>query len=96
MKKEGDVMKVSVAIDDRQEHVEIKDELLLGVLEQNEVSVDVRGTEAVAKALQNPIGTGKLKTLVKPGEKVAIVTSDITRPLPSRFVLPPKIGRAHV
>lgn len=34
---------------------------------------------AVRQALNNPIGTPPLKEIVKPGEKVAIVVSDITR-----------------
>ncbi|MDE6589171.1 MAG: nickel-dependent lactate racemase, partial [Oscillospiraceae bacterium] len=35
-----------------------------------------------------PIGVGRLSKLVKPGQKVAIVTSDVSRPLPSYDVLP--------
>ena len=48
-----------------------------------------RGQDAVRYALENPIGAPRLGTLVKPGQKIAIVTSDISRPLPSYDVLPP-------
>jgi nickel-dependent lactate racemase len=46
------------------------------------------GQEEVARALQEPIGTPRLSQIVKKGETVAIVTSDITRPLPSYQILP--------
>lgn len=44
--------------------------------------------EAVRAALNEPIGSKTLSQIVKPGEKVVIVTSDITRPMPSYKVLP--------
>ena len=40
------------------------------------------------RALQNPIGTPRLKDIVHPGETVAIVTSDVTRPMPTWKVMP--------
>lgn len=68
--------------------VDIKDQHLLGVLHANEVKVDLMGDEEVVRALQNPIASKKLSEIVTAGEKVAIITSDITRPMPSRVVLP--------
>lgn len=44
--------------------------------------------EEVAFALEYPIGTPRLREIVKPGEKVVIITSDVTRPMPTRKVLP--------
>jgi nickel-dependent lactate racemase len=38
--------------------------------------------------MNNPIGSKRLKDIVLPGEKIAIVTSDISRPMPSYKVLP--------
>ncbi len=61
---------------------------VLGVLEPNAVNIRLRGAEAVADALENPLGTSRLREIVRPGEKVAIITSDITRPFPSKTVLP--------
>jgi len=48
----------------------------------NEIDADV------VHALENPIGSPRLKDIVKPGEKIAIVTSDITRPMPTYRVMP--------
>ncbi len=42
----------------------------------------------VERALAEPIGAPKLEEVVKPGEKIAIVTSDITRPCPTWQIMP--------
>lgn len=58
------------------------------VLLPNEVELDLTGVEEVKRAMDNPISSSKLKDIVKAGENVVIVTSDITRPMPSKIVLP--------
>ena len=68
--------------------VEIDDKNLIGVLHANKVDIDLVGGAEVQRAIENPIGSAKLRNIVKRGEKVAIVTSDITRPMPSKLVLP--------
>ncbi len=63
---------------------------LLAVLAPNPLAAEgPRGQAAVIHALQNPIGTPRAGAIVRPGERVAIVTSDITRPFPAWQVLPP-------
>jgi len=47
---------------------------------------DVR--RAVEEALSRPIGTPRLQDLVRPGETVALVVTDITRKLPEEIILP--------
>ena len=68
--------------------VDIAPENLLGVLHANKVDIDLVGGAEVKRAIKNPIACPRLKTLVKSGEKVVIITSDITRPMPSKLVLP--------
>ena len=51
-------------------------------IEFNAVDADV------VHALENPIGSPRLRDIVKPGEKIAIITSDITRPMPTYKVMP--------
>ena len=68
--------------------VEVPDGNLLACLQANPMEHVRHGQEAVRYALENPIGAPRLNTLVKPGMKIAIVTSDISRPLPSYDVLP--------
>lgn len=60
----------------------------MGTLLPNEIAFDTADEEEVLRALKNPIGSKPLKDIVKKGEKVVIVTSDITRPMPSYRVLP--------
>ncbi len=66
----------------------INDENILAELRQNSVEIGLTGAAEVERAIENPIGSEKLRHIVKPGEKIAIITSDITRPMPSRIVLP--------
>ena len=74
--------------------VEVPDQNVLAVLESNPMEHVHRGAEAVDYALQNPIGSEKLGVLAKKagmdqkGKKLVIITSDISRPLPSYDVLP--------
>jgi nickel-dependent lactate racemase len=67
---------------------ELPEANVLGVLTPNEVPMELMDEDEVARSLDHPIGTAQLRHIVKPGETVAIVTSDITRPLPSYRILP--------
>ena len=66
----------------------VPDENLICVLMPNTVQQGLTGEAEVSRALNNPIGTPRIGQIVRPGETVAIVTSDITRPLPSYKILP--------
>lgn len=68
--------------------VEVPDQNLLAELVSNPMTHARTGEAAVRHALQHPIGSEKLHTLVKPGQKVAIITSDISRPMPTWQVMP--------
>ena len=70
-------------------------ERLLGVLLPNAVEVERTGAAAVEYALDHPIGDKKVEEKVTPGEKVCIIASDITRPMPSAIALPPLIKRLN-
>ena len=68
--------------------VEIEDKNFCGELLPNEVKTELTGEDEVRRALENPIGSKRLRDIVKAGEKIVIITSDITRPMPSKVVLP--------
>jgi nickel-dependent lactate racemase len=54
---------------------------------------------SVAQALRSPTGTGPLRALAGPNDTIAIVFSDLTRPMPNHRVLPPlldELSRAGV
>ena len=68
--------------------VEVPEKNLMAVLTANPMDHQRRGAEAVRWALEHPIGSPRLRELAKPGQKIVIVTSDVSRPLPSYDVLP--------
>jgi nickel-dependent lactate racemase len=47
--------------------------------------IDAAG--AIETALRNPTGSSPLKQLVQPGDKVAIIFNDITRPTPNKLII---------
>lgn len=68
--------------------VEAPEQNVIGVLTPNDVPLGLTGAEAVLDALAHPIASPRLREIVKPGEKVAVVTSDVTRPMPTFAVMP--------
>ncbi len=66
----------------------IPDQNLKGILKPKTPEVLRSEQEIITQALDNPIGVRPLREIVRPGEKVVIVTSDITRPMPTARVLP--------
>jgi len=51
----------------------------LGMIESNKADDCISEEQVILSALGKPIGSGTLKEITKPGEKVCIVISDITR-----------------
>ena len=81
-------MKLEFGFGEGVQAVEVPDRNLLGVLMANEVPKGLTNEAEVARALAHPIGTPRLGEIVHPGEKIAIVTSDITRPCPTWRIMP--------
>lgn len=69
--------------------VEIPDENIMEVMTANPSAPTLDEEEEIQRAVKEPIGTKRLSEIVKPGEKIVIVTSDITRPMPTYRVMPP-------
>ena len=70
------------------QEVEVPDKNLIAELHANDVPLELTGEAEVRRALIAPIGSPRLKDIVHPGEKIAIITSDITRPMPTFKVMP--------
>lgn len=66
----------------------VLEENYAATLMPNAVSIESIDEEEVRRAMNNPIGSKRLKDIVCPGDTIAIVTSDISRPMPSYKVLP--------
>jgi len=81
-------MNIELGIGTGTQTVAIPDQNLLKILLPNPVEHSLTGEAEVLRALSAPIGAPRLRDVVRPGEKIAIVTSDITRPCPSWLILP--------
>ena len=70
--------------------VNIEEKNFAGVLRSkaDEYKVTMTQEEIVEKALDNPIGSKPLEELVKNKNNMVIITSDHTRPVPSKITLP--------
>ncbi len=86
-------MKIQLAYAKEQQEVTVRDTCVLSVLTPNDVSLSgPGGQEAVRQALLHPVGVKRVGEWVHPGERIAILTSDITRPCPSHMILPPLLA----
>ena len=67
----------------------VPDERLLAVL-CPEHGEEAHGSESdiVRTALENPVGSVKLRELVKGKQRIVLITSDHTRPVPSHITMP--------
>ena len=68
--------------------IEIPDANLMEVLLPENAAAERSEDQEVLRALEEPIESLKLGEIIRPGEKIAIVTSDITRPMPTSKVMP--------
>ena len=82
--------KVKIPYNKRFLEVELPDKNLIGILESKAHAFKVENTqeEIVNNALDNPIGSVKLEELVKGKKNIVIITSDHTRPVPSKITMP--------
>ena len=80
-------MKLTFGFGTDMQEVEVPERNLIGELHANDVPLGLTGEAEVIRALREPIGAPRLKDIVRPGERIAIVTSDITRPMPTAKVM---------
>ena len=71
------------------QEVTVPDAQLIGTLRAKDVQPPESETSEIMRALAEPIGTKPLPELIRPGKKIAIITSDLTRPMPTYKVMPP-------
>jgi nickel-dependent lactate racemase len=68
--------------------LEIPDQVPVQWVESHPMTPVPNVERAVEDALSHPIGTPRLRELVRPGQTVALVVTDITRQLPEEMILP--------
>ncbi|MEI6287809.1 MAG: nickel-dependent lactate racemase [Bacillota bacterium] len=73
--------------------IDIPDGNLLQILQPNKVELGLTGEDEIERALDNPIESLTIEKLFNADDTVAIVTSDITRPVPNKLILPQVLCR---
>jgi Uncharacterized conserved protein len=81
-------MDLSFKIDTREEHLSLDASQVLSVLQPATIPHSLDQVQLLQESLSHPIHSAPLKEILSPKDSVAIVTSDITRPMPSYTVLP--------
>ena len=89
------IMKLELGIGKTTQTVQLPDKAVQQVLYPNQVERGLTGAAEVARALASPIGSPRLGEIVCPGEKIVIVTSDITRPMPTWVAMPPLLDELY-
>ncbi len=86
-------MNVHLAYGEHGLDVELPDSAV--VLSPHKVAGLPDPAQAVRDAIERPMASPPLRELVRAGDRVAIVVSDITRPVPNRVLLPPILDAVH-
>lgn len=81
-------MKTTIPYHKGQMSIEIPDENFVCTLTANHAKVSGTEQEIVERALDNPIGSKSLEELVQGKRRMVIISSDHTRPVPSRVTMP--------
>jgi len=72
----------------RKIELEVPDRVPVQYVESRKMAILPDVKKAVEEALSHPIGTPRLREMVQPGQKVALVVTDISRKLPEEIILP--------
>ena len=78
----------SIPCGKRKIELEIPDRVPVQYVETRKMAILPDVKKAVEEALSHPIGTPRLREMVQPGQKVALVVTDISRKLPEEIILP--------
>ena len=82
-------MELTFKIGQSSQTVTVADRNLLGILLPNEVTLPEQDEATlIRQALAQPVGSPPLRDIVRPGERIVIITSDMTRPMPTGTVMP--------
>ena len=88
-------MKLEFGMGSGVQTVELPEKNLMGVLRANAAPAIASEEEEVRRALREPVGTPRLREILHPGQTVAIITSDLTRPMPTAKVMPPLLDELY-
>ena len=70
------------------QNIQVHSDCVTTIVEQQRAPVSHSEEMILRRALEHPTGMVRLSSLVTPGQSVAIVVSDVTRPCPTSRILP--------
>ncbi|MGB9867883.1 MAG: nickel-dependent lactate racemase [Bacillota bacterium] len=76
------------------QEVSIEETQFAGLLKHTQAGQPLNQAE-LRYALEKPTGSSPLTSLVKKGDRVAVITSDISRPCPSKILVPLVLEQLH-
>jgi nickel-dependent lactate racemase len=88
-------MKIKLKKDKEYVSANITDNFTVNILQPNTLEDSLSEDYVIREALRKPIATEQLNKLVNPDDKIVIVTSDITRPVKSKIILPYILEELH-
>ncbi len=90
-------MKIDLPYGEKNLTLSLSDAFDISVVEPVFVPAITEPRAAVRKALRTPINSPALKKMIDPDDQVAIIFSDITRPVPNKLIFPEILAEiAHV
>ena len=91
------MFEADLPFDHKTMHLKLEDKNFAGLMEghQNEFKPEASQEELVEKSLDNPYGSPKLEELCRGKRDIVIISSDHTRPVPSRVTMPILLRRIH-
>ena len=91
------MFEADLPFDHKTMHLKLEDKNFAGLMEghQNEFTPEASQEELVEKSLDNPYGSPKLEELCRGKHDIVIISSDHTRPVPSRVTMPILLRRIH-
>lgn len=85
-------MRLSIPYGDTYQHADVPDSRVRAVLQSGGLPQAAADPHAlVRQALDNPIGSPRLRELAAGASRALVITSDHTRPVPSAITLPPML-----
>lgn len=88
-------MKFDLKYGQGKRRIEITEKNILGEILPGKCKVVEDAVAEVIESLSNPIKSDRLAEKVNPGDRVVILTSDISRPAPSNILLPPIVNELN-
>ena len=81
-------MKISLPYGKETVWMEVPDRCFIGMIDPPKAQPAENPRQAIAEAIENPIGGRRLEEIISPDKKIALIVDDGSRPTPVKTILP--------